>query len=602
MTLSPGAVLVEVPTSGRPRVLCVDDDSHVLDGLRGILRRHCDVSTAIGAAEGISTINEGAPFAVVVSDLQMPDMDGIEFLRWVAARTPDTSGILLSGAPNLASAIAAVNAGYVFRFLTKPCPPNELIDAVTAGHGRYEAQRAQRVLLGHAVDQDALTGLPDRRRFTTEVGRLQAHDRGMPLSLIVVAVDDLDLVRRTLGHAAADHFFAAAAGRLQAAVRDVRYSLQNAVLFRVDDKLALLWCEQFKSAPIAVAEHLLKALDAEVFVAGQRLRLGGHAGIAGIGAEPRTANDALTALRNAEMACLDAQAGSDSRIGHFSVSVHDRVQRQLHLSQRMRSPEFVANLSVMFQPQWDLAHNCMSGLEALVRWVDPELGSVSPGEFVPLAEETPDIANRLGEWVLFAACQQRQSWRSLIPDMVRVGVNISATQLRSNELPQRILKCLKRTGLPPGLLEVEITESVAIDDFAKSDAQMQALRRQGVHIAIDDFGVGFSSLSYLAELRANVLKVDRAFIRGIEDSGRRTNLLRGICSLGHAMRTKVVVEGVESLSMATWLRTIGCDIVQGYAIAPPLTADAFPRWYLGDRQALAARLGPLLGLCGDEGS
>jgi predicted signal transduction protein with EAL and GGDEF domain len=583
--------LSEISNSAKPRVLCVDDDSNILCALRATLRREWDVTTALSAAAGITAIDTYGPFAVVVSDLQMPGVDGIEFLRWVAIRTPDTSGILLTGAANLASAIAAVNAGYVFRFLTKPCPPKELIDAIDAGYRRYVAQCAQRVLLSHAVDQDALTGLPDRRRFAIDVARLQERHRGMPLSLIVVAIDDLDLVRGTLGHTAADHFFVAAAGRLQAAIRDPRHPLQHAVLFRVDNKFALLWSEQSQSPPVPVAEHLLKALEVEVSVAGQRLRLSGHAGIASIGAEPGAASgDALTALQNAEVACLEAKTSGHSHIGHFSVSAHDRVQRRMHILQRMRNPQFLADLSVVFQPQWDLARNSMSGLEALVRWNDPEFGSISPAEFVPLAEEEPDIADRLGEWVLLAACQQRQSWRSLIPDEVRVGINISATQLRTGELPERIMKCLEGTELPPGLVEVEITESTAIADFAKSELQLRELRRQGVHIAIDDFGVGFSSLSYLAELPAHTLKIDRAFIHGIEGGGNRTNLLRGICSLGHAMNMQVVVEGVESLSTATWLSTVGCDIVQGFGIARPLTIKTFSRWYRSDRPAIAAAL------------
>jgi EAL domain-containing protein (putative c-di-GMP-specific phosphodiesterase class I) len=152
------------------------------------------------------------------------------------------------------------------------------------------------------------------------------------------------------------------------------------------------------------------------------------------------------------------------------------------------------------------------------------------------------------------------------------------------------MRCLERTGLPPALLEIEITESAAIADFTQSDAQLRELRRNGINIAIDDFGVGFSSLSYLAALPASSLKIDKAFVQAVEEGSPRADLLRGICELGHAMHLQVVVEGIESLRTAVWLRTVGCDVAQGYAIARPLTAAAFESWHRGDSALIAAAL------------
>jgi predicted signal transduction protein with EAL and GGDEF domain len=576
-----------------PRILCVDDEPNVLAGLRRTLRRTCDVTIALGAAAAIEVISTGGPFAVIVSDLSMPEMDGIEFLRWVSEHAPNTAGILLTGNANLSAAIAAVNAGFIFRFLTKPCPSPELLDAIAAGCKRYAAKHAERILLSQAVDQDAVTGLPDRRRFAADVARLREREPGMALALIVIAIDDLELVRRTLGHAAADGAIVASARRLQAAMREPRLQLRHAVLFRVDDRLAVLWCENAASPADLVAAHFLKAMKVDIPLAGQNLRLAGHAGIAVLGAEPAASSaeeDPLLVLRNAELACLEASASSSSRIAHFSASVHAREQRRLRLLQGLRNPRFVANLSCVFQPQWALQGNRLIGLEALARWRDPELGTVSPAEFVPLAEEDPEVANRLADWMLLSACRQRRAWRTLISDEVRVAVNFSAMQLQAGDLHARIRNTLADTDLPPSLFEVEITESAAIADFARSTAELLELRGQGVGVAIDDFGVGYSSLSYLAELPATCLKVDRAFIQGIEGQARRSDLLRGICSLGHAMHMSIIVEGVESLDIATWLRTVGCDAVQGFAISRPLLAAAFPEWYERESPSIAAAL------------
>jgi predicted signal transduction protein with EAL and GGDEF domain len=559
----------------------------VLAGLRRTLRRTCEVTTALGAAKAIETINSQAPFPVVVSDFNMPRMDGIEFLRWVSEHAPDSAGILLTGNAQLDVAIAAVNAGFVFRFLTKPCPTEELLGAIAAAHSRHEAKRADRILHSQAVDHDILTGLPDRRGFSGAAAQLLEREPGIPISLIVIAIDDLDLVRRTLGHSATDQVIVAAARRLQTALRDPRYQLEHALLFRIDDRLAILWHEHSTARVDIVATHFIKSLQLDVPIAGRKIRLAAHAGVTIFGG---TAVDPLTALRNAEGACLEARAAKGSRIGHFSASMHAREQRRLDLLQRLRRADFEQHLRCAFQPQWALRTNRLVGIEALARWQDPELGAVSPAEFVPLAEEDPEIADRLALWILSFACRQRIAWRALIPDDVRMAVNISATQLRDDNLHERILESLTSTGLPAKMLEVEITESVAIEGFTRSTAQLLELRRLGIGVAIDDFGVGYSSLSYLAELPATCLKIDRAFIIGIDRRTRGLDLLRGICSLGRAMQMSVIVEGVESLDVARWLRAVGCDAVQGYAIARPAFASVFEQWYQHESPSIGIAL------------
>ena len=264
--------------------------------------------------------------------------------------------------------------------------------------------------------------------------------------------------------------------------------------------------------------------------------------------------------------------------------------RRAQVSRRLRDEHFVDNLTCAYQAKWDVAGNRLAGMEALARWLDPELGPVPPGEFVPLAEEEPEIVERLGERVLLMACKQRLEWCALIPDDARVAVNISATELRSGKLHEKVARCLAQTGLPARLLEIEITESAAIIDIAQSVEQLRELRREGVDIAIDDFGVGFSCLRYLGTLPASTLKIDRSFIQAIEEGKHRPKLLRAICGLGHAMHMIVVVEGVESLQTVKWLRTIGCNVVQGFAISRPLPAVAFLDWYQGERSIIAATL------------
>jgi EAL domain-containing protein (putative c-di-GMP-specific phosphodiesterase class I)/FixJ family two-component response regulator len=574
----------------KPRVLCVDDDLRVLAGLARILGADFDVATVDNAADAISLSEASASFEVVITDLKMPNMDGIALLRWFGTNSPDTCGILYSGRADLNTIADAVNAGHIYRFLNKPCLPAELLDAVRAGHEKYCTETTTRLLLRQAIDEDTLTGLPDRRRFVKDVARLIESEPGSSLALVVVSIDDIELVRRTLGFGAADGLIVQAARRLQSFMRDPKFLMRHPVLFRIDDRLALLWCENSQAHAQEVTAHLIKGMAVDVVVAEHKLSLSSHAGIATIdvgSTNSESAKDPLTALRNAEAACLDAINSSESRIGLFSVSAHSRERRRLELLRRLRNPEFLEHVALSFQPQWQLHGNRLISLEALVRWQDPELGTITPNEFVPLAEEHAETATRLGDWVMENACRQRLAWQSVMPDVVRMGVNISATQMRTGDLHERVLDCLKRTGLPPELLEVEITESAAIADFTKSDAQLQALRRHGVNVAIDDFGVGFSSLSYLAQLPANTLKVDRSFIAGLNGDARNLDLLRGICSLGHAMHMTVVAEGVESLATVPVLESTGCDVVQGYAIGRPMTSTRLAQWYRNERNEFA---------------
>jgi len=581
-------------TTSQPRVLCVDDEPNVLAALQRTLRRSCSVTTVVGAAAAIEAIQSQPAFCVVISDLRMPGMDGIEFLRWVSENCPDTAGVLLTGDADLSAAIAAVNSGFVFRFLTKPCPPQRLMEAITEASSNCEARRAQRLLLSQAVDQDALTGLPDRRRFCADVEQLTARSPHLALPLIVIAIDGLEHVRGTLGHLAADGLLLGAARRLQTAMRDPQYLVREPVLFRIDDRFVLIWNGSLGPAPMAVAAQLLRAMEEVISVGGQALRITGRAGVSEIETTPtptdRDEPAALVALRNAEAACSEAGSTDGSRVAQFSATAHARAQRHLTITQLVCHPGFVDRLSLVYQPLWGLRGNRLSGLEALVRCHDPQLGAVSPAEFIPIAEEHPDAAERIGAWVLENACRQRLAWRNWLSDEVRVSVNVSATQLRAGDLHERIARCLERLGMPASFLTIEITESAAIADFARSHEQLHRIASSGVHISIDDFGVGYSSLSYLATLPATGVKIDRSFIDGIDVRGRRAELVRGICSLGHAMGMTVVVEGVESLSLARWLPTVGCDVVQGYAVAKPQSPAALLEWHRVDAPRIAATL------------
>ena len=230
-----------------------------------------------------------------------------------------------------------------------------------------------------------------------------------------------------------------------------------------------------------------------------------------------------------------------------------------------------------YQPKVDLVSNRAIGLEALVRWNHPDMGLVSPMDFIPLAEETGLIVP-LGEWVLRTVCSQMRDWRDAGREPLRVAVNLSACQFRQTMLSQMIKRMLRETGIAPEWLELELTESVIMDDIQTSSTLLRELKKMGVHISMDDFGTGYSSLSMLKRLPLDTLKIDQSFVREITTDADDAAIVDAVISLAHSLRLRVIAEGVETSEQLEFLRSRGCDEVQGYLYSRPLTVAGIELW------------------------
>ena len=418
--------------------------------------------------------------------------------------------------------------------------------------------------LAYQAHHDALTLLPNRLLFQERLRQaiIQARRSGTMIALIYLDLDRFKLVNDTLGHAGGDALLRQVAKRLRACLRET-------------DTLARMSGDEFtiigagiknpKHASL-IAETVMKALRDPFQTESQELFVSASVGIS---VYPRDAVDAETLQRNADNAMYRAKSRGKNRFEYFipemSESVVQRVEVESYLRRALDRSEF----SLHYQPQFDLQNGRLVGQEALLRWTNPKLGSVAPDQFIPIAEENGLIVP-IGNWVLEEACRQTSEWRDTGYPLKGVAVNVSAIQFSRPDFVQTIGDVLGRTRLDPRFLELELTESLVIRDVRESARKMQELRDLGVQISVDDFGKGYSSLSYLQRLPIDILKLDRSFVE--ESSTGNTSLVQGIVSLAHGLGIRVTAEGVETEQQLELVHHTGCDKVQGFLLGRPTPA------------------------------
>jgi len=391
-------------------------------------------------------------------------------------------------------------------------------------------------------------------------------------------LDRFKTVNDSLGHAIGDQLLVAAVARLRAVLRE------GDTLARLggDEFVALLDGVADLPEALRVAEGLHAALAEPLAVEGRALFATVSIGVA-LRSAPEEGPEDL--LRFADAALYRAKEAGRACTEAFYPGMSAAALERLELEHDLRRAVAREELRVHYQPKVDLTSGQVVGLEALVRWQHPERGMVAPGAFIPLAEETGLIAP-IGRWVLGEACCQLVAWQERHPGKAAplVSVNISARQFRNPDLAGEVAATLADTGLDPGLLKLEITETAAMAQLETSIATLAALRNLGVRLAIDDFGAGYSSLAYLQSLPVDTLKIDRSFF---EDVARNRAIVRAVTDLAHGLGLDVTAEGLETAVQVAWAREAGCDRGQGYYFARPLPADELEAlWAAGLRFAL----------------
>lgn len=427
-----------------------------------------------------------------------------------------------------------------------------------------EVRRLQEDMQYQAT-HDSLTGLANRWMFGQhfEQAIQRATRSGRPLALLLLDLDDFKGINDAHGHAVGDQVLMEVARRLRGALRS------GDVLSRLggDEFTVLLPDLPSLAHAQQVAEKLQRLLSAPCRVQGCEVSLGASIGLA---CYPTDAHDTETLMRYADMAMYAAKGkGRGTWVAyapHMSQALAEKNQLQDRLKQAMER----GGLELHYQPQVDVARGGIVGVEALLRWTDPELGPISPERFIPVAV-CSGLIQPLGDWVLETACRQSAQWRQA-GTPVRISVNLSAQQFRHTQLVDRLAHWMAHHGTSPDLLELEITETEAMADPEMAQEVLQRLRDLGVSIALDDFGTGYSSLSYLRLLPVSRLKIDREFTRHIMSRPDDATLVRAVIALAHTLGLPVVAEGVETEGQLHFLRQHQCEVFQGWLYAKALPA------------------------------
>jgi diguanylate cyclase (GGDEF)-like protein/PAS domain S-box-containing protein len=443
------------------------------------------------------------------------------------------------------------------------------------------ARQALEDELRHQAFHDALTGLANRALFEEHLvqGLARARRHHQPVAVLFLDLDDFKTINDSLGHEAGDALLREAAIRIAGAVR----AEDTAARLGGDEFAVLAEASEYDEDARTIAARLLSALAAPFYVAGRELRVSASVGLAwsdgSIGVREL--------MRDADTAMYAAKDAGKNTIRAFEAGMHRRVLDRLELTGELQHAIEQEQFELEYQPVVNLQTGEIYGAEALVRWSHPERGRVAPAEFIPLAEETGLIVP-LGEWILRTACEQAGRWNRQRPDRppVTIGVNVSTRQLHDPSFPALVRDVLAGTGVAPGSLALEITESLLPEDGAAVIERLAELAELGVHITVDDFGTGYSSLSRLHHFPIDTVKIDRAFIGVLERDPGKAQLVQGIVSLAESLDLVVVAEGIEHPEQAEQLRSMRARYGQGYLFSPPVPADRF--WaLLEDPDALA---------------
>ena len=457
----------------------------------------------------------------------------------------------------------------------------------TQGTGRYRLTLAEDVTerraiehkIAHMAHHDALTDLPNRLLFADQLKAAiaRAVRDGVKAAVFGIDLDSFKSVNDTLGHASGDELLREAAVRLSAELRP-----GDSVARLGGDEFAVLVADAISDEALSArAERVVAELSRPFDIAGHEVRIGGSVGIA---MTPDDGADSDTLLRNADLALYRAKQEGKNTFRFFEPGMNLRLQARRELERDLRQALSQGEFDLHYQPIVDLRTQQVSGCEALLRWRHPERGLVSPAEFIPLAEET-GLIGPIGAWALRQACSDACAW----PGAMTVAVNVSAVQFRDPQLIATVVSALSNAGLAPERLEIEITESVLLANTEVHVAMLHRLRDLGVKIAMDDFGTGHSSLSYLSTFPFDKIKIDQSFVRDVNTNRHCEAIVRAVIDLGQHLGIITVAEGVETSAQMIHLSERGCRLAQGFLFSRALPTPVLRQWLdASGRRELAA--------------
>jgi diguanylate cyclase (GGDEF)-like protein len=558
-------------------ILLVDDDEATLKLLEAILMADgYAVCSAVSGEDALISVAKHHPDLILL-DIMLPNIDGFEVMRRLKADalTESIPIILLTGLYDRELRIKGLQDGGS-EFLSKPIDRTELLIRVK---NLLKIAEYHKSLLSHneALNKhilwlahfDTLTGLPNRTLLLDRANMAIniAERTHTSLTLMFLDLDHFKNINDTLGHDIGDELLKSVANRLKSITRK-----QDTVSRQGGDEFILVLPNTDADAALHVAESILTTLAQHFQVKHYELSITTSIGIA---IYPCDGDNFGLLSRHADVAMYMAKHGGRNCFRFFSREMDVCSRHILQLENDMRHALERNQMYLCFQPVMSLQDNVMSSAEALLRWDHPQLGQISPTEFIPIAEKSGQILS-IGEWCLRTVAHQLKVWVNKGMKPIPIAVNLSAVQFNQPVLLELIMQILEEVQLAPRYLELELTESVAMADPDQTISVINKLHKLGIHMSIDDFGTGFSSLSYLGSFHVHKLKIDQSFLNNLNRDNRA--VVRAILSMARSLNVKTIAEGVKTKEQLIFLRKHGCDAIQGSYFSKPLLVDQFEQF------------------------
>lgn len=563
------------------KVLIIDDDDQIRRLLEAVLAvdYHCNV---VSSAEDAMQMLKAKKFDLVLTDISMSGISGLELVPYVVRENPETVVIMISGQQTIQTAIEAMRAG-AFDYITKPFAIPHVEAAVSRAlshHDLLEAKRRYENELEELVRErtaeverlayfDQLTKLPNRALFEDRLTQAikQAEGAGQMLASVLLRVDGFQKISETLGHAISDRLLQEVATRLNQTIAE-RITVAR---FEGDEFALLLTDVTGLEMVVDTLRKIVESMKPAFIFDEHELYLTASVGVSLFAVD---GNDTLKLLKHAGVALNRATSSGGNCYQFYRADMNAQAIKRLGLEAEMRRAVANDELRLYYQPQLELSSRRIVGAEALIRWQHPRLGFLAPAEFIPMAEDS-DLILLIGEWVLRTACNQLAEWNRAGLHDLRIGLNVSPRQFQEKDFRLIVARSLAESAIDPSAIELEITETSIMGPANEIVTLLRDLKEMGLSIAIDDFGMGYSSLSYLKRLPIDMLKIDRTFVNDSTNDSGAAALVLTIITLAHNLRMKVMAEGVETEDQLQLLRSLKCDEAQGFLFDRPLEPQAF---------------------------
>ncbi|WP_458129355.1 EAL domain-containing protein [Pseudomonas sp. Z2-11] len=582
------------PSAGNDDSL--DDTESLLFGTPQVNRLQFQIDSAYQGEEALELVKraqaEGQPYALVFADMRMPPgWDGLQTIEQ-----------LWKADPRLQIALCTAYSDYSWEtmseriefddqllILKKPFDTLEIRQMASAMTWKWQLaqdaarkmrslertieERVQELLkVSHLLQYDVLTELPNSMllgdRLTQALAQCRRHDR--QLAVMFIGLDRFKRINNALGHPVGDEMLKRVARTLATVVRES----DSVFRYGSDEFVVILGDVADPQLIKGVAEKLLAAINSPHPIDGHDLTVTASLGIS---VYPTDGFDAVALIKKAETAMRNVKETGPNDYRFFTEDMNRRARQQQTIESGLRLALQRKEFVLHYQPKLDLTSGTVVGVEALVRWNRPDQGLVYPSDFIPVAEDSGLIVP-LSQWVLQEACQQACRWQADGMRPLYLSVNVSAIDFRQRGFVEGIARTLKETGLDPTQLELEITESVLMQNIDTTVATLKAIKQLGVRLAIDDFGTGYSSLSYLQKFPVDVLKIDQSFVGDLSIDSNDAKLVSTIISLGKSLNLHIIAEGVETREQLAFLKAHQCEEAQGYYFSKAVEPQAFAQW------------------------